>query len=342
MGSKIAIKNIICVLFICGMFSSTLAQRLEILTEKNGISFRGLDTYKNKVIWVSGTEGTIGRSLDRGKTWSWVSPLGYENFDFRDIEVFSRNRAVIMSAGSPAVILYTDDGGNTWTEVYRNDDPAIFLNGMDFRGRTGYVLGDPIGGRFQLLKSVNRGRNWEDVSQRIHLFSEEGEVAFAASGSSLQVINDWIYIGSGGQYASLFKRSEEENRLDVVDVPIWSGSESTGIFSIDFLNTRVGVVVGGDYQSDKDNRNNIWLTSNAGLSWSRPEVPVSGYRSCVKYIDKTTLVATGTSGIDISQDGGQTWALIADDSFNVIAVTTNKKQVYLAGSNGNIARLHLD
>lgn len=325
-----------------GFTQVAVSQEFETLAEQPDVSFRGLDTHKNKVIWVSGTQGTIGRSVDAGANWSWVSPKGYEDYDFRDIEVFSAQQAVVVSAGSPAVVLHTRDGGTTWTEVYSNDDPDIFLNGMDFQGRTGYILGDPIDGTFRLLKSTNRGRDWEDVSQAIHLFAEPGEVAFAASGTSLQVMDDWLYIGSGGRYASLLKRNEKESRLDVVDVPIWAGEQSTGIFSIDFLDARKGVVVGGNYLEDQDNRNNILLTSNGGLSWSQPAIPVSGYRSCVKFIDENLLIATGTSGTDVSLDGGNTWKLISSESFNVIAVSSDKKHVYLAGSGGNIVRLHME
>src|SRR5690606_37276965 len=140
-----------------------------------------------------------------------------------------------------------------WKEVYKNEDPQIFLDGMDFQSKTGFVIGDPINGQFQLLKSTNKGKSWQDVTSAIHLFAEPGEAAFAASGSSLQVVQDWLYIGTGGAYSSLINRSEKENRLDIQDVPIWAGSASTGIFSIDFLNDRVGVVVGGNYSSDKDN-----------------------------------------------------------------------------------------
>ncbi|WP_433896828.1 YCF48-related protein [Sphingobacterium mizutaii] len=325
----------------CLFALQSYSQSFQTLTSGNKASFRGLETYKNKVVWVSGSNGTVGKSMDSGKTWEWVSPKGYEKFDFRDIEVFSAKEAVIVSAGAPAVILYTKDGGKTWIETYKNEDPAIFLDGMDFSGKTGYVLGDPIEGQFQLLKSNNKGKNWTDVTEEIHLFAEPGEAAFAASGSSLQVINDWLYIGTGGTYSSLMKRSEKERKLDVQDVPIWSGAASTGIFSIDFLNERVGVVVGGNYTSDKDNSNNILLTHNGGLSWGKPEIPVHGYRSSVKYISPETLIATGTSGTDISYDSGKTWKNISTESFNVIAVSSNKKLIYLAGSNGNVVQLSL-
>lgn len=328
--------------FILFTFSCTVnSQTFETLTSGNKSSFRGLSTYKNKVVWVSGSNGVVGKSIDMGKTWEWVSPRGYEKYDFRDIESFSAKEAVIVSAGSPAVILHTKNGGKDWKEVYKNEDPAIFLDGMDFQGKTGYILGDPIDGQFQLLKSKNKGRTWEDVTEGIHLFAEPGEAAFAASGTSLQVINDWVYIGTGGSYSSLIKRSEKESRLDVQDVPIWSGSASTGIFSIDFLNEREGVVVGGNYSSDKDNSNNVLLTKNAGLSWEKPGVPVFGYRSCVKYLTPEILIATGTSGTDISKDAGQTWENISTASFNVIAISTDKKSIYLAGSEGNVVSLEL-
>ncbi len=334
-------KNLLLFLVICGLTTQMQAQEFTPLSTENKSSFRGLETYKNNVVWVSGSNGMVGRSTDEGKTWTWVSPKGYEKFDFRDIEVFSAKEAVIVSAGAPAIVLHTKNAGKTWTEVYKNENPEIFLDGMDFQGKTGYILGDPIDGQFQLLKSTNKGKSWKDVTNAIHLFAEPGEAAFAASGTSLQVINNWLYIGTGGSYSSLMKRSEKESKLDVQDVPIWSGSPSTGIFSIDFLTERIGVVVGGNYTEDQNNSNNILLTFNGGLSWEKPEIPVFGYRSCVKYINAQTLIATGTSGTDISKDAGKTWQNISKESFNVIALSDNKKIIYLAGSQGNIVSLQL-
>ena len=65
------------------------------------------------------------------------------------------------------------------------------------------------------------------------------------------------------------------------------------------------------------------------------------YRSCVKYVTPEILIATGTSGTDISKDAGQTWINISTASFNVIAITSNKKNIYLAGSDGNVVSLQL-
>ena len=49
---------------------------------------RGLDVGTDGSIWSSGTQGTVLRSLDSGRTWtSWNIPNA-ENLDFRDIEAF--------------------------------------------------------------------------------------------------------------------------------------------------------------------------------------------------------------------------------------------------------------
>jgi len=328
-----------CLLFF--VLFSGYPQTFTSLIKDENASFRGLATYKNKVIWVSGSNGKVGKSNDQGDHWEWVSPVGYEKFDFRDIHVFSAKQVIVVSAGSPAVVLLTKDAGKSWKEVYKDTRPEIFLDGMDFNGKTGYILGDPINGVFQLLKSVDKGESWTDESQNILLFAEQGEAAFAASGSSLQIINDWVYIGSGGSYSSLYKRNDIDNILNVADVPILSGNASSGIFSVDFLNERVGIVIGGDYLLDKNNNNNILLTYNAGLSWVKPKTPVFGYRSCIKYIDNLTVLATGTSGTDLSVDGGVNWKNISTESFNVIAISKNQKRIYLAGSNGNLSSLNL-
>jgi len=332
---------ITCIGILYFSFFKGHAQTFTPLIKVAEASFRGLATYKNNIIWVSGSKGKVGKSNDNGINWEWVSPTGYEKFDFRDIHIFSSKRAIIVSAGSPAVILLTKDAGKSWKEVYRDSRPEIFLDGMDFNGKTGYVLGDPIDGAFQLLKSKDKGESWTDETQNIHLFAEPAEAGFAASGSSLQIVNDWVYIGSGGSYSSLFKRNESKKILNVVDVPILSGNASSGIFSIDFLNERTGIVIGGDYMSENNNSNNILLTYNSGLSWVKPSTPVFGYRSSIKYINKLTVLATGTSGTDLSYDGGMNWKNISRESFNVIAISKDRKYIYLAGSNGNISRLDL-
>lgn len=331
---------VLLIVYLCTLIPLH-AQQFIPLVENIPSSFRGMDTHAKNVVWVSGSKGTVGKSLDQGKTWSWVNPKGYENLDFRDIEVFSRDEAIIMSAGTPAVILRTTDGGISWTKAYEDNRPEIFLDAIAFEGKLGYAIGDPIDNSFQLLETTDKGKTWRDVSKNILLFADNGEVAFAASGSSIQIHKKSIYIGTGGSYSSLFCYNPTKLRNDKYDVPIWSGESSTGIFAIDFWNQNIGIAVGGNYLNDLDNHNNILLTYDGGNSWHKPESPVLGFRSDVLYITKNIVLATGTSGTDISYDNGKNWKNISTLSFNTIAKNKTGSIIYLTGSEGNVYKLIL-
>lgn len=330
-------------IFILLLFSpiTLFGQVFTPLIENISASFRGMSTVGKNTVWISGSNGTVGFSKDKGQTWNWVNPKGYEKYDFRDIYAFSEKEAVIVNAGSPAVVLHTRNAGKTWDKVYEDTRAEIFLDDLDFVGKHGYILGDPIDGKFQLLKTTNKGKTWVDVSNTYFLIADKGEAAFAASGSSMKMFKDRLYIGTGGKYSSFFDYNPKGLKVDKYDVPIWSGESSTGIFAIDFINHSNGIAVGGNYTQDKDNRNNILLTKDAGKNWVKPNTPVLGFRSDVIYITQNVALATGTSGTDISYDGGYNWKNISTLSFNTIAKSADSKIIYFTGSKGNIFRLEL-
>ena len=75
------------------------------------------------------------------------------------------------------------------------------------------------------------------------------------------------------------------------------------------------------------------------IVYSKPEIGPHGYRSCVIYLSEETLITCGTSGVDISKDGGKNWLLISKEGFHVVQKSKNGHAVFLAGSNGRIAKL---
>jgi hypothetical protein len=97
--------------FITGLFLFQLrpvhAQQIHMVSMGNPSSLRGLCAVNDRIIWVSGSEGTVGVSRDGGISWKWITILHYEKTDFRDVEAFSEQEAVIMGITDPAVILKT-------------------------------------------------------------------------------------------------------------------------------------------------------------------------------------------------------------------------------------------
>lgn len=100
------------------------------------------------------------------------------------------------------------------------------------------------------------------------------------------------------------------------------------------------MVVGGDFTHDSSTEKNCFLTKDAGKTWLAPTTPPHGYRSCVEFITPASLLSCGTSGVDISTNGGMQWKLISKESFHVCRKAKDGKSVFLAG-NGKIGKLVL-
>lgn len=334
-------KNIFYFLLLCPFYC--LAQNYELvpLTAGKNTSMRGLSIVSDSVAWVSGNNGYVGKSLDGGKSWQWIQPKGYEKLDFRDIEAFDQLKAIVVNAGSPAYILSTVDGGLTWRETYKNLDSAIFLDGMDFwNANQGIVFGDPILNKMQLLKTEDGGLTWKDISLNLKANLAMGEAGFAASGTSIKTgKNGKVWIATGGSISHIYYSPNFGNSWKIYACPILQGESSTGPFSIAFLNDKEGIVVGGNYLKDKESINNALLTKNGGKTWKKPQHSVSGYRSAVTYIDKNICVATGSSGTDISTDGGLNWTTISTLNFNAVQKAKNGNLILLTGNKGQIYKL---
>jgi photosystem II stability/assembly factor-like uncharacterized protein len=307
--------------------------RMQWLYANDSLSFRGLSVPQDSVVWVSGSRGTVGKSVNGGRTWQWMRVPGYEQRDFRDIEAFDAHTAVIMAVAEPAHILRTTDGGNTWHLVFADSTAGMFLDAMHFRDQhTGIVVGDPIDGRFFIRGTRDGGQHW-DVTYPAPP-AGEGEACFAASGTNIHLQKNGSYVlVTGGTVSRIIRNGS------VTVLPLVQGKESTGANSLAVWKRKRLAVVGGDFTNDRDTTGNAAFSRDGGNSWQQPSAAPRGYRSCVIFLDMRTLLSCGTSGVDISPDGGRHWQALSAESFHVCQAARNGKTVYLAGANGRIARL---
>jgi photosystem II stability/assembly factor-like uncharacterized protein len=344
------ITGVMCCLFAT-LGLRALAQRpapaphdsIQLLTSGTKASLRGLSVVTDKIVWVSGSKGTVGKSLDGAKTWAWMTVPGYEKRDFRDVEGFDKNTAVIMAVDTPADILKTTDGGKTWTLAYENKTAGMFLDAMEFwNANIGIVVGDPIDGRFFKARSFDGGDTWHDMPFSDLPRADTGEGCFASSGTNVRILDSYeACFVSGGPHSRLFIRDR------AIDLPILQGTTSTGANSVAVKdhNTLHGgqhlIVVGGDFTKDTLQEKNCFLTTDGGKTWLRPTTPPHGYRSCVEFIGGHSVLTCGTSGVDISNDDGMTWRLISTTGFHACRKAKKGKAVFLSGGNGRIAKLIL-
>lgn len=314
--------------------------RIEVLTSGTKTSLRGLSVVNNNVVWVSGSGGMVGRSTTGGKTWKWMTVTGFEKAEFRDIEAFDANTAVIMAIAEPAYILKTIDGGDSWKVVYENRTKGMFLDAMDFATPLdGIVVGDPINGKPFMAITNDGGSSWKEQDTRVTV--DSGEAFFAASGSNVRLfINKKHLMVSGGTRSRLIKNTS------ATPLPIIQGKETTGANSLDIFDNgypdKPGnhmIVVGGDFGADSSITKNCFYSHDGGKSWHAPKVPPHGYRSCVEYLSKKDLLACGLNGVDYSGDGGRNWKWVSKESFHVCRIARIGNAVFLAGNDGKIARV---
>jgi photosystem II stability/assembly factor-like uncharacterized protein len=299
---------------------------IQLLTTGPHSSLRGLSAVSDRIVWVSGSNGTVGKTLDGGHTWMWMTVPGYEKRDFRDIEAFSGKTAVIMAIAEPAEILKTTDGGRTWKLVYENKTP----------------VGDPVDGRFFIARSFDGGNSWHNIPFLELPVADSAEGCFATSGTNIRNLDrDEACFVSGGPRSRLFIRDK------AIDLPLVQGTATTGANSIavkDHNKLKGGqklIVVGGDFAKDTAQEKNCYLSNDGGATWIRPATPPHGYRGCVEYIGGNTILCCGTSGVDISYDNGMNWQQIPTAGFHVCRLAKKGKTVFLAGSNGRVAKLVL-
>jgi photosystem II stability/assembly factor-like uncharacterized protein len=313
------------------------AQIIQPLTQSPKISLRGLSVVNDGIIWASGNKGQVARSTNGGKSFEWMTVKGFEQRDFRDIAAFDSDTAIIMAVAEPAILLKTRDGGKSWYTIFEDSTKGMFLDAMDFKNENiGVVIGDPINHHLFKASTMDKGEQWHTASNTIEL--KEGEAFFAASGTNIKFILssknfDKTIMVTGGAFSSLYMNGI------LKQLPIIQGKQTTGANSIDIYKNK-GVIVGGDFANDKDTTQNCVLVDfNKEIEFSHPQTPPHGYRSCVIYIDENTLIACGTSGVDLSMDGGRNWQLISTESYHVVKKATKGNKIVLAGSNGRIAEL---
>jgi len=310
-------------------------------------SFRGICVVNADVVWVSGSGDTCLRTTDGGATWRAQRVPGADKLDFRGVVAFDDKMAYLLSAGpgAQAQVYRTEDGGSHWDNVLSNPDPDGFFDAVAFWDRKhGIVLGDPVRGHFAVLTTDDGAKTWQRQNPPPAL---QGEGAFAASNSCLTLMRNhgrreaWFATGGLGA-ARVFHSADAGRTWSVATTPIRDDGASAGIFSLAFADAQHGIAVGGDYARPDQDLHNVAVTSDGGQTWSEPAgVRPKGFRSAVTFMpDRKIWIAVGTSGSDVSYDGGRNWTAFDSGAFNAMGMASSQA-AWAVGPDGRIARLRL-
>jgi photosystem II stability/assembly factor-like uncharacterized protein len=312
-----------------------LAAQIGFVPQNSGVqaSLRGLAAVNGKVAWASGTGGTVLLTTDGGTLWQSRPVPGADALDFRDIEAFNARRAVALTAGEgeKSRLYRTRDGGATWQLLRTNADPKGFWDAIAFWDeKRGVLMGDPVDGRFVIETTEDGGQTWQ---RRPTPPALPGEGGFAASGTCLVVRGKREIWFATGQ-ARVFRSLDGGQTWTVTEAPLRQKESSAGIFSIALGPGGTAIAVGGDYRKPQQETQIAAYSSDAGATWT-PATGLRGYRSGAVFLDSRTVVAVGTSGADLSTDGGKTWQALDNENYNAV------QRGWAVGPKGRIARMNL-
>ncbi|MGB6728948.1 MAG: hypothetical protein WBE74_23850 [Terracidiphilus sp.] len=347
---------------VLGFVGAPLRAQWQILNSGTTADLRGIDNVGGGVAWASGTNGTVLRTEDGGYLWQPCTvPPGAEKLDFRGIQAFDANTAIVMSSGTGDLsrLYKTTDGCQTWKLLFTNPDKdgfwdAMILNRFD---KDGYLIGDPVNESFRYWTTDDKGVTWQSDWQGDNgkrsawkgLGALPGEGAFAASNSSL-LVDERYAIGfiTGGPAGGRFFLDGDGNdgsRFHAVRLPLRAGSATSGAYSIESRDYDGLVVVGGDYTKPNDSQGTAAYSRDGGEHWTAAQTPPHGYRSAVAYDEATkTWITVGPNGTDVSIDDGRNWRAVhpdtemheaadADGSWNALSLP------YVVGPHGRIGKL---
>jgi photosystem II stability/assembly factor-like uncharacterized protein len=366
------------VLFLALAVTTAQAQ-WQILDTHTTADLRGIDSVGKGVAWASGTNGTVLRTEDGGYVWQLCAiPPGAEKLDFRGIQAFDANTAIVMSSGKGDLsrLYKTTDGCQTWKLVFTNPDKDGFWDALRFAHspygysdrRFGSLIGDPVEGRFQIYFTHDFGTTWELGTKRVlpkAPRSLSGESLFAASNSAADAVPDagaltfatggtggcrYFHLVPGGLILDHFDSSAS---FEVTNLRCPHASESQGVFSVAHHSLDKprfdSMVVGGDYLHPNLPGYSAFIPA-ATYGWFvrrekviYPLTQPHGYRSAVAY-DSTsnTWITVGPNGTDVSTDDGKNWRALrptASDAADADKHWNALSLPYVVGPHGRIGKL---
>lgn len=294
----------------------------------------------NGGVWFGGTNSKAGFLSFQNDSETKIVKLQNEKTDFRSIGNNGKD-VLLLNAGSPANMYKLNTYGYSCASslIYSESGEKVFYDSMFIDIWTGFgiVIGDPTEDCLSILLTEDSGKTWNKIPCANLPKTIDGEAAFAASDTNVKIVNGVIFIISGGKKSRLFKSSDKGKTWEVFNTPIIQGEAMTGAFSMDFYNNKKGMIVGGNYEQQKDNSANKAFTKNGGKTWKLVSVNKSfGYASCVQFMPKSNgkvIYTCGTSGVYYSTNYGKKWYKILEDTDFYTLRFSSDKHIYLAGKN---------
>lgn len=317
--------------FVC--FNGQKLQTQTLL--KDRISIRTVQIWEGKVFYA-GTDSRFGYVSLKDSTDKKQLVLSDQKLEFRALAQ-SRTQFHLVNVGSPAYFFTVSKKTLQPKLVYTDTIKSTFFDSfvIDKYDR-GLAISDPLPNG-TVHPFFYTAANLSEAPPKFAKYLP-GEAHFAASNSNIAMKNGSVWMATGGAHARIFKFSwNRPLKWEIYTTPFIQGTDSQGIYSIDFYDKNRGIAVGGDYKNQGGNVNNIATTTDGGKTWKiQASGSNAGYKTCVKYRPGSgarELISLGDQNVEYSNDSGKTWRSISEEKNLYVFEWVDRNTLVLAGKN---------
>lgn len=231
------------------------------------LSIRAIDILDDGNLVFAANDGTYGMYQTVNKKWQ-IAQQPYDSLKLEFRAVAHTSTDFFMlSVGSPALLFKTGDDGKMQV-VYKEDHPKAFYDAMTFwNDLEGIAIGDPTDSCLSIIITRDGGHTWQKIPCEQLPAIKDGEAAFAASNTNIAIVGDKTWVATGGKVSRVFYSEDKGYSWKVIETPMIGGLETTGIYSLDFYDELNGVAIGGDYTNPEGNEANKIITDDGGKTW---------------------------------------------------------------------------
>jgi len=299
----------------------------------DSLSIRAIDIVGNTLRYAA-NKGVFGNiDMETGKVMEAMEKYHTSIPEFRAV-AHSSSDFFMLSVASPALLYKTGEDGKM-DLVYMEEGEGVFYDAMTFwNDLEGIAIGDSVAGCLSIIITRDGGHTWTKSPCTGLPEAIEGEGAFAASNTNIKTMGDRTWLATTKRVwfspdKGVSWQATSAHHIDTAGL-------TAGLYSIDFYDEDIGIAFGGDYTEPLDTRNNKSITKDGGKSWEIiADGNPPGYRSCVQFVPNSNgqgIVALGFEGIDYSNDMGESWLHLSDESFYTFRFL-NDTIAYAAGKN---------
>jgi len=308
------------------IFSFSSALKAQVWTEQtSGLTTQltSISAIDDNNVWICGYSGRVLRTTNSGVNWVSVNSAPIPGtLNLHSIFAIDSVTAIVAGSGTSSFLFRTTNAGVTWIQVFNESGGFIDAVSMG-NAFAGFMVGDPVGGRWSLWGTTNGGVTWDSSS--FYLPQTGTEAGW--NNAFYFDVNVGVLFGTNNtrlyKSLSLVSWTPQVTTGQVNSYAIWFNSPFTGMTGgtallmttnagINWVNTpsplpgtaNISGITGSAIQYWVTRQAaQIYYTANSGLTWSTPyTAPGAGL---YRYITKPRSQSFNTLWA-VRSDGGIT------------------------------------